>query len=145
MAVSIKDELVSDLMQIVEELEKSAAALRDAMIEHKVEDIWAAIAVQERVLGELEKIKAKIETSVPDAPPGQTSSAFGEARGKLKKLFEKVCLIQGVNRRLAGIYLDVVEKTFSRFSDATRAKGLTYGATGNIERMTVPMFVQQTG
>lgn len=136
--------LADEFTKRVRDLEQTSLELREALMKRKSEVIWEVLERQEQCVMHLDELRR--ESALWEAaPPGASNHLSSEQTEIIKTSMAKTRLIQRINRNLSRVFLDLIEKTFNSLRADLPNSTPTYGARGIIERMTGPMFVQQTG
>jgi hypothetical protein len=118
------------------ELLKASQALRDALVTRDADAIQAAVSRQEKSAEACMKAHAT-------RPEGGDTARGGVAEDRA--LAEGIRRIQQTNRRVAGGFLSVIDRTLASLGAGTLRHPVTYGADGWSRPSSAPVLVHQLG
>lgn len=134
---TIPDEAMP-LEALLEMLTGKAEHLQRALIERNPEVIMAALAEQEDLMQRLQARQDRPE-------PGDPAPEDEERRRKVTELAVRARGLQRTNRRLASVFLDVVERTMAYVRKTAAPRECAYDASGTVRASSAPVLVCQQG
>lgn len=123
------------------DLLKASESLRKALVARDVEAIWAAVNSQEKIVG--------FCTKAYEARSGERAEAGGDdaqpVSAKETELVDGLRRLQRTNRRVAGGFLEAVDRTLSSLGASAPRRQVTYGVGGWCRTPSVPVLIYQRG
>lgn len=130
--------------QSVGKLIAAAEVLRDALVHHRVSEVWKLLAEHERELAALDQL-TRLWTGIYDAETFADDAELAGLRFKTREAFKRLQVLERVNARLSRGYLNVIHKTLSTLSGSLAPKKKVYDARGRRERTGPSVFVSRIG
>jgi hypothetical protein len=118
----------------LQRVEKDSRRMREALLERKPEVIWEAIQSQEMSLRDLQGLQQA----------GMLPKDL-DVHQPVRETVERVRQILRTNRKMAAVFLGVIDRTLTHISMTKNPQPMTYSAKGKLGMVSGPCLIQQKG